>query len=93
MLGIKRSELLTMPNPDDFNPNSINATLSRIMSAQEELHRKADRIIAQVDHTNGRVKKLEIWKAVINSQTAMVASIVAGIVAVIGSVITYLAKR
>jgi hypothetical protein len=82
-----------MPNPDDFNPNSINATLSRIMSAQDELHRKADRIIAQIDLTNGRVKKLEIWKAVVNSQTAMVASIVAGIVAVIGSVISYLAKR
>ena len=93
MLGIRKSELLTMSDNNEFNPNSINATLSRIMAAQEELNRKADRIIAQVDLTNGRVKKLEIWKAVVNSQTALVASVVAGVVAVIGSVISYLAKR
>lgn len=79
--------------PEDFNPNSINATLSRIMAAQEEMNRKADRIIAQVERTNGRVTKLEIWKAIVGAQTALIASAVASVVAVVGWVIIYLSKR
>lgn len=82
-----------MTDPNEFNPNSINSTLSRIMSAQDELHRKADRIIEQVDRTNGRVTKLEIWKAILGAQTALIASAVASIVAVVGWVIIYLSKR
>lgn len=78
---------------DDFNPNSLNATLSRILAVQDELNRKADRIIAQVDLTNGRVKKLEIWKAVVTSQTAQLAAAVAAVVGGIGWLLNYLAQK
>ena len=94
MLDTRRSELLTMSDhPEDFNPNSINATLSRIMAAQDEMCRKADRIIAQVEQTNGRVSKLETWKAIVGAQTAIVSTAVAGSIGVLGWIVNYMSKK
>jgi hypothetical protein len=78
---------------DTFDPNSINATLSRILAAQDELNRKADRIITQVDLTNGRVRALEVWKAVLANQTAIVSSVVAAAIASLGVVLNYFSSK
>jgi len=70
--------------PQDFQPNSLDATLARILAAQDELNRKADRIVAQVELTNGRVKGLEIWREVVKGQTVMLASLISAFVGAIG---------
>lgn len=66
--------------PTSFHPNSIDATLSRILTKQEEANRKADAILEQVVKTNGRVTKLETWREVITAKMAVISAVVAGAV-------------
>ena len=78
--------------PTSFHPNSLDATLSRILANQDEANRKADVILAQVVKTNGRVTCLETWREVITAKMAMVSAGVAGVVSLGAWVIDFLRK-
>ena len=73
---------MNAPDPTEFNPHSLNATLARIIANQEEESRKSDAILAQAIKTNGRVSMLETWREVITGKMAIVSSGVATIVSV-----------
>jgi uncharacterized coiled-coil protein SlyX len=63
----------------------------RLSTLEEHLKhqdRKLDRILSQVEKTNGRVTALEQWKAVMKSNIAIVGAIVSAIVSVVVSIIT-----
>lgn len=69
---------------DEFRPNSLDATLARILANQDEAARKADKILVQVEKTNGRVTTLETWRAVITEKTAILSGVVAASISVVG---------
>jgi hypothetical protein len=60
-----------------FHPNSLDATLARILANQDEANRKADAILTQVVKTNGRVTNLETWREVITGKMAIISAGVA----------------
>ena len=66
--------------PTSFHPNSLDATLARILANQDEANRKADAILAQVVKTNGRVSVLETWREVITGKMALVSAGVACVI-------------
>lgn len=63
---------------DEFHPNSIDATLARILANQDESSRKQDAILMQVVKTNGRVTKLETWQSVVTAKNILIASLSGG---------------
>jgi hypothetical protein len=69
-----------MSRENDFNPNSLNATLARIIAGQEEANRKADLIIEQVTKTNGRVTALETWRDIVKAKVLLIATICSAVV-------------
>lgn len=83
---------------EDFNPNSLNATLARIIAAQEahgnemrqcfsETREELRVIKEQAFKTNGRVNLLELWR---ETSKAKLAGLSMGLGAV-GGVATWLA--
>ena len=68
----------------NYKPDSIDATLSRILANQEAADRKADAILAQVVKTNGRVSVLETWRAVVTARVVTLSAFVAGLVSLVG---------
>ena len=66
----------------DFRPNSIDSTLSRILANQDEANRKADAILEQVIRTNGRVTRLETWRSVVTAKNILIASLSGGVASV-----------
>lgn len=62
-------------NDQEFRPNSLDATLARILANQDEANRKADAILVQVVKTNGRVTSLETWKSVVTAKNILIASL------------------
>jgi hypothetical protein len=78
---------------DAYEPNSIDATLARIIANQEAADRKSDAILDQVTRTNGRVTKLETWRDLITAKVATVsAAIAAAFSGLMWAVKYYLAK-
>jgi hypothetical protein len=76
----------------EFNPNSSDAVFSRILQRLDEQDRHANEvrveqigilneIRAEVKKTNGRVSAIERWRAEIKGKTAVLATVVSGIVA------------
>jgi hypothetical protein len=78
--------------PTSFHPNSLDATLARILANQDEANRKADAILAQVVKTNGRVSVLETWREVITGKMALVSAGVAVVVS-LGAWVVDLARK
>ena len=78
--------------PDDFHPNSLDSTLSRILANQAEASRKSDAILEQVIKTNGRVTRLETWREVIAGKMGLISAGVAAVVSVGAWVIDFLRK-
>lgn len=80
--------------PEDFNPNSIDATLARILANQGEASRKSDAILEQVMKTNGRVTKLETWQSIVTAKNILIASLSGGVASIAAWVIgLYLSNR
>jgi hypothetical protein len=65
--------------PDEFHPNSIDATLSRILANQDEARRTAEATLVQVIKTNGRVTQLETWRDVVTARVIFIASLSGGL--------------
>ena len=78
--------------PNEFHPNSIDATLSRILANQDEANRKSDAILEQVMKTNGRVTTLETWREVITGKIGLISAGVAAIVSFGAWLIDFLRK-
>jgi len=68
--------------PDDFHPNSIDATLARILANQDEARRTAEATLVQVIKTNGRVTKLETWKSIVTAKNILIASLSGGVASI-----------
>ncbi|HEY1109140.1 MAG TPA: hypothetical protein VGE76_10925 [Opitutaceae bacterium] len=62
---------------EDFNPNSTDAVLARVLEKLEGLEATAQRIEAHAIKTNGRVTSLEHWRTAIKSKVALVSGGVA----------------
>lgn len=78
--------------PNEFRPNSLDATLSRILANQDEASRKSDAILEQVMKTNGRVTRLETWREVIAGKMGLISAGVAAIVSFGAWAIDFLRK-
>jgi hypothetical protein len=74
---------------DDYNPDSVNATLSRIIQRLDEQNVVLTRIEAQVTKTNGRVTLLETWRDVVTARSALISTAVSS---VIGAAAWYFTK-
>jgi hypothetical protein len=74
-------------DPSDFNPNSLNATLARIIANQEAADHKSDKILAQVEKTNGRVTSLETWRTVVNAKVVVMGAVAGTIASAVGLVV------
>ena len=68
----------------NFNPQSLNAQLATIIERQREAAERDVQILEQVRATNGRVTKLETWRAVLKGQTVLIGSLAGGIFGFIG---------
>jgi hypothetical protein len=64
---------------EQYDPNSIDATLSRILTLQEAQDRKTDAILEQVTRTNGRVSALERFKEMLTAKITVIAAMVAAL--------------
>jgi len=62
---------------ETYEPNSLDATLARIIANQEAADKKADAILEQVTRTNGRVSVLERWREIVTAKIAVVAATIA----------------
>ena len=62
---------------NEYDPNSLDATLARIIAGQEAADAKASAILEQVTRTNGRVTKLETWRELITAKVAAVSAAIA----------------
>ena len=62
----------------EFNPNSIDATLAKILANQCSHGEKLDRIETQATKTNGRVTELERDKWYVRGATATMALLAPG---------------
>ena len=71
-----------------YNPNSIDATLATILGEVKAIREDCKEIKAEAKQTNGRVRSLEVWRAVITSKVAMIS----GIVALAGSGLAWFAS-
>lgn len=70
-------------NPFDkrgFNPRSPDAMFATILAELHEQSRKQDRILQQVEKTNGRVTVLEQWREIVTAKVALIATGVSGAV-------------
>jgi len=65
----------------DYNPNSMDASLARIESGIDQLHKQIEEIKTHVEKTNGRVTTLEDARIKIYAVTATVATVVTSAVA------------
>lgn len=80
--------------PDEFHPNSIDATLSRILANQDEARRTAEATLVQVIKTNGRVTKLETWQSIVTAKNILIASLSGGVASIAAWAIgLYLSKH
>jgi hypothetical protein len=80
-----------MAQPPEFNPNSYDSVLSRILNMLEEQKEHAENkrisdekafseIMAKQDLTNGRVKSLEVWRGNIKGRiTILVGALTIGV--------------
>ena len=70
---------------DDFNPNSLDSMLTRVLSRLDEQDRTAEKtnadfllvlseIRTEAQKTNGRVTKLERWRDVVTAKTSIIAA-------------------
>jgi hypothetical protein len=64
---------------EQYDPNSVDATLSRILTLQEAQDRKTDAILEQVTRTNGRVSALERFKEMLTAKITVIAAMVAAV--------------
>jgi hypothetical protein len=74
---------------EDYNPDSVNATLSRIIQRLDQQDAVLGRIEEQVVKTNGRVSTLETWRDVVTARSAVIS---AGISSAVGAVAWYLGR-
>ena len=69
---------------NDFNPNSLDSMLTRVLSRLDEQDRTAEKtnadfllvlseIRTEAQKTNGRVTVLERWRDVVTAKTAVIA--------------------
>ena len=71
---------------NDFNPNSLDSMLTRVLSRLDEQDRTAEKtnadfllvlseIRTEAQKTNGRVTVLERWRDVVTAKTAVIAGV------------------
>jgi hypothetical protein len=75
----------------NYDPNSIDATLARIISNQESADKKADAILEQVTKTNGRVTKLETWREIMTAKISAISAAVAAVISALAWAAKYIA--
>lgn len=67
-------------NQRGFNPRSPDAMFATILAELHEQSRKQDKILQQVEKTNGRVTVLEQWREIVSAKVALIATGVSGAV-------------
>ena len=67
----------------DYNPNSIDAMLARVLQRLDSQDAKLEAIHGDVKKTNGRVLSLESWRSELRGKTAVVA----GAISVMGTIV------
>ena len=76
-----------------YDPNSLDATLARIIANQEAADRKQDAILEQVLRTNGRVLVLEGWRSIMAAKLSIVAAAAAAAFSAIAWAFKYYVEK
>jgi glucose-6-phosphate 1-dehydrogenase len=64
----------------------VAGRLATIETNQQNQDEKLDKILSQVQYTNGRVTKLETWQAVVKSNVALIAGIAGAVASALVSI-------
>jgi len=81
-----------MSDETRYDPQSLNANLSRIFEKLDRIEATCSEIRTEAKKTNGRVNGLERWRDVITAKVAVISTCVSAGVAVASWLIGLLVK-
>lgn len=64
--------------------NKLDAVQATLMTHYQDTNRKLDSVEAKVTETNGRLKKIELWKAYVQGALVILGVIVGAIIIPLG---------